>query len=369
MRICYLATWTASTEKMAKYFAKRGNEVHFITFDAPIYDYDPEEVVVHDLHRSGGSPIHRKLLNSVLYRTIRARQEINRIQPDIIHSHYVTEYGIIGLFLRRHPFVLSVWGSDILIDLKGRMGPLILQALRAADHVHCDGRNTYQAVIEQGIRPPKVSLIYFGVDTGIFRPDPPDEGRLGEEAGPVKRIISTRMHRPIFDVGTLIEAIPLVLKDYPDARFTIVGGGPLRETFMETAKKTGIDEVTDFPGIVPNSHLPHLLNAADIYVSTSLSDSGLAISTAEAMACGLPVIITDFGDNANWVEENKNGFVIPARSPQALAEKIVYLCKHPLEREQIGMNNWLKISEEYNYYREMKKIAVVYSYLMNGGGK
>jgi glycosyltransferase involved in cell wall biosynthesis len=87
------------------------------------------------------------------------------------------------------------------------------------------------------------------------------------------------------------------------------------------------------------------------------------------MACGLPVIITDFGDNANWVEENKNGFVIPARSPQALAEKIVYLCKHPLEREQIGMNNWLKISEEYNYYREMKKIAVVYSYLMNGGGK
>ena len=55
------------------------------------------------------------------------------------------------------------------------------------------------------------------------------------------------------------------------------------ETFMETAKKTGIDEVTDF-GIVPNSHLPHLLNAADIYVSTSLSDSGLAISTAEAMA-------------------------------------------------------------------------------------
>lgn len=369
MRICYLATWTASTEKMAKYFAKRGNEVHFITFDDPMYDYDPEEVLVHDLRKSGRWPIHRKLLNSILYRTIRARREINRIQPDIIHSHYATEYGIIGLLLRRHPFVLSVWGSDVLIDLKGRMGPLILQVLRAADHVHCDGRNTYQAVIGQGILPPKVSLIYFGVDTENFRPNSPDEGRPREEGNPVKRIISTRMHRPIYDVGTLIEAIPLVLKEYPDAQFTVVGGGPLRETLMDTAKKAGIDGVTDFPGVVHNKDLPHLLNAADIYVSTSLSDSGLAISTAEAMACGLPVIITDFGDNANWVEENKNGFVIPARSPKALAEKIVYLCKHPLERERIGKNNWLKMSEEYNYYREMEKIAAVYSYLMNGGGK
>lgn len=369
MRICYLATWTASTEKMAKYFAKRGNEVHFITFDDPLYDYDPEEVVVHDLRKSSRSPIHRKLLNSILYRTIRVRQEINKIQPEIIHAHYVTEYGIIGLLLRRHPIVLSVWGSDVLIDLNGRMAPLILRALRVADHVHCDGRNTYQVVIDRGVRPAKASLIYFGVDTEMFRPNLHDEGRSPGEAGPVKRIISTRMHRPIYDVGTLIEAIPLVLKEYPDARFTIVGGGPQRETLMESAKKTGIDEVTDFPGVIPNKDLPHLLNTADIYVSTSLSDSGLAISTAEAMACGLPVIITDFGDNANWVEENKNGFVIPARSPQALAEKIIYLCKHPLEQEQIGKNNWLKMSEEYNYYKEMEKIAAVYSNLVNGGGE
>lgn len=368
MRICYIATWTASTEKMAKFFAKRGDDVHFISFDDPMYDYDPEEVIIHDLRKSSRSPVHRRLFSSILYRTIRARQEINKIQPDLIHSHYVTEYGIISLLLRKHPFVVSAWGSDVLIDLNGRMRPFILQALRAADHVHCDGKNTFRVVVDQGIDPQKVSLIYFGVDTEMFKPTPRGE-EPADKADPVKQIISTRMHRPIYDISTLIEAIPLVLESYPDARFTIVGGGPLRETFMETAKRMGIDKVTDFPGVVPNKHLPHLLCAADIYISTSLSDSGLAISTAEAMACGLPVIITDFGDNADWVEENKNGFLIPICSPQALAEKIIYLCKHPMEREQIGKNNWLKMSEKYNYHKEMEKLADVYSHLVKRGVK
>ncbi len=369
MKICYLSVWGPTSEKMAKYFVKRGDEVHFVSFDNPMYDSDPEGVVMHDLRESSRSRVRRRLFYSLPYRAIRARREIDRIQPEIIHAHYVTDYGIIGLLARRHPFVLSVWGSDVLVDQKGAMGPLIRHTLRVADHVHCDGSITHRTVLDQGIHPSKVSLIYYGVDTEKFRPDLYDSEQLAEEGGTVRRIINTRMHRPIYDLGTLIEAIPLVIREYPDARFTIVGGGPLREGLMETVKKMGLDEVTDFPGIVHNTDLPHLLSAADIYASTSLSDAGLAISTAEAMACGLPVIITDFGDNAAWVKENENGFVIPTRSPQALADKIIYLCEHPQERERIGKNNRRKISAEYNYHKEMERIAEVYSNQVNGGAK
>lgn len=63
----------------------------------------------------------------------------------------------------------------------------------------------------------------------------------------------------------------------------------------------------------------------DVYVSTSLSDAEIPTSTAEAMACGLPVIVTDAADNKKWIDNGVNGFVVPAKDPKSSSEKIMYL--------------------------------------------
>ncbi|GAH34462.1 unnamed protein product, partial [marine sediment metagenome] len=137
-------------------------------------------------------------------------------------------------------------------------------------------------------------------------------------------IISFRSLEPIYDVESLIKAIPSVLKEIPSAKFIVAGDGEQRKYLENLGVSLGISGSIRFVGFVENDELPQYLASADVYVSTSLSDAGIAVSTAEAMACGLPVVITDFGDNRKWVENGINGFLVPPKSPEALASKIAY---------------------------------------------
>jgi glycosyltransferase involved in cell wall biosynthesis len=156
----------------------------------------------------------------------------------------------------------------------------------------------------------------------------------------------------------------MVLKEIPEAKFLVVGGGSQEAKLQEQAKSLGISQNVKFTGRIPNDELPEYLNSADIYVSTSLSDAGLASSTAEAMACGLPVIITDFGDNKKWVEDGTNGFLVPLRNPQVLASKIIQLIRNKEIRDRFGRINRQIIEERNDWQKEMRKIEELYQVLM-----
>jgi glycosyltransferase involved in cell wall biosynthesis len=108
--------------------------------------------------------------------------------------------------------------------------------------------------------------------------------------------------------------------------------------------------------------------ASDIYVSTSLSESGLAASTAEAMACGLPVNNTDTGDIKLWLEK-EGGFIIPVENPVVLAKKIIYLLQNSEIREKARKVNRKVIEERNNYYKEMGKMEEIYKKLVDSYAK
>jgi glycosyltransferase involved in cell wall biosynthesis len=119
-----------------------------------------------------------------------------------------------------------------------------------------------------------------------------------------------------------------------------------------------------FIGFIQNDKLPEYLNSMDVYVSTSLSDAGIAASTAEAMACGLPVIVTDVADNRVWVEDGVNGFVIPVKDPKLLAERVIHLLKNEDIRRRFGNISRKVIEERNNYYKEMAKMEEIYKKLV-----
>jgi glycosyltransferase involved in cell wall biosynthesis len=78
------------------------------------------------------------------------------------------------------------------------------------------------------------------------------------------------------------------------------------------------------------------------------------------MACGIPVVITDFGDNYKWVKNDVNGFLVPLKNPDALAEKIIYLLKNPEVCRVFGEKNRMIIEEKNNFDEEMEKIEDLY---------
>jgi glycosyltransferase involved in cell wall biosynthesis len=98
-------------------------------------------------------------------------------------------------------------------------------------------------------------------------------------------------------------------------------------------------------------------------VSTSLSDAGIAASTAEAMACGLPVVITDFGDNGRWVKNGEGGFLFRPGDHEALAQAIVWLLTHEGARSAFGRVNRTTIEQHNDYEKEMAKMERLYEEL------
>jgi glycosyltransferase involved in cell wall biosynthesis len=290
------------------------------------------------------------------------RRILRGIRPDLFHIHSAGTYGLLGALAGFHPLIVTPWGSDVLISAASPLKrPVVRFALRRADAITCDAEHMRGAMMRLGIPPAKIRIIYFGTNTAKFRPGLDEEEirrRYGMGGGPV--IISTRSLLPVYDVASLISALPVLFREVPGARCIIVGDGCERDSLTSLAAVLGVTGRVRFVGPVAGDEIPRYLGAADIYVSTSLSDAGLAASTAEAMACGLPVVVTDSAENDAWVAEGLGGFLVPVRRPDVLAAKIIYLALHPEERKRFGAYNRRVIEQRNNYEVEMGKVERLY---------
>jgi glycosyltransferase involved in cell wall biosynthesis len=139
-----------------------------------------------------------------------------------------------------------------------------------------------------------------------------------------KIVISTRSHYPVYGVEYLIRAMPLILRKIKDAKLLVLGDGTLLDYHRTLARDLGIEKKVSFLGHVPNDLLPKMLNAADVYVSTSFSD-GAAATLMEAIACGLPVVATRIPANEEWITPGENGFLVQPADSVALAHCVVTL--------------------------------------------
>ena len=296
----------------------------------------------------------------------RLRQALNALQPDIVHAHYAGVPGVMTALTFRRPFVLTAWGSDVLmVGRRALLGVPVRWALRRADLVTCDANHMIEAMTRLGVPRTKIQRINFGTDVDRFRPvarDPAIDEGLGLKADQ-PRVISIRNFHPVYDIGTLIRAVPRVLERIPNAVFLIGGSGPEESSLKELAGRLGVGDSIRFCGPIPNDQLPLYYAAADVYVSTSLSDAGLAASTAEAMACGLPVVITDTGENHTWVDDGVTGYLVPARGDAELASRLSTLLGDEPLRRSIAPRGRTVIVERSNYHVEFEKMEQLYEAL------
>jgi glycosyltransferase involved in cell wall biosynthesis len=189
----------------------------------------------------------------------------------------------------------------------------------------------------------------------------PDEKFIDEwQAGGRLIVISLRNLEPVYDIGTLLDAVPTVCREVPNVLFVICGTGSSEAALKKRVNDLGIGQSVRFTGRYDHDELHNMLRSSDVYVSTSLSDGGIAASTAEAMACGLPAVVTNTGENDQWIEDGKTGFLVAARTPSALANRIVYLLRDSALRKAIGLAARNVIVERNDYTTEMSKMERLY---------
>jgi len=369
-RICYLGSVrNPHVRKFANHFCQKNWDVHLITWKRPSDTCSLNlNVTIHYIN----IPPHNILKLGSL---IEITKIIDRITPTILHAHYISTFGVISAFYKMYhneiPLILSAQGSDVLLPgylpLFRIMGRKLLKiAVAEADYIHVDGDDMTSVLKKLGVPDKKLKDICYGIDVDVFRPYINGESmfrNLNYGYSPI--IISTRNLKQIYDVESLIRAAPTVLNEVPNAKFIIIGTGTEENTLKKLTRRLNLSNSVEFLGYISNIDLPKYLASSDIYVSTSLSDGGLATSTAEAMACGLPLVVTDFGDNSKWINNEINGYLVPLKNPKILAEKIVLLLKDPDNRTLFGQRNREIAVDKLDLHKGMNKVEAIYEELVN----
>ena len=369
MKICFVANAESiHTERWVRFFINKGHEVHLISHKGRKI----EGVIFHKLSTIGNSKITTERIRFVdlltfCIRAIQTRRIIRKLKPDIVHAHNVILSGFYASISKFHPIIITAWGTDVLIAPKVSvlLKKIAKYVLKNADVITCDGLNTKEAMVKLDVGADKIKIIYFGIDTKKNNPVQRDAGiRERLNIGNSPMLISLRSFYPVYNIESLIQAIPIVLMEVPDARFVLAGTGPEENSLKDLVTLLNIADKVIFTGSLSGDEIPKYLASADLYVSTSLSDSGLAASTGEAMACGLSVIVTDVGGNREWIEEGKGGYIVPVKNPQSLAEKIIFLFKNKDLNKEFGEINRKIIEERQDYYKEMEKMEHICSDLI-----
>jgi glycosyltransferase involved in cell wall biosynthesis len=157
-------------------------------------------------------------------------------------------------------------------------------------------------------------------------------------------------------IDILLQAIAQVLRNGVNCKCIIVGDGPLKEQLLEQARTNGLAEKVFFEGF--REEVRPYLQDSSVFILTSRRE-GLPFSILEAMACGLPCIVTDVGGNAEAVTNQLAGLVIPSESVSAAASAITYLEKHPDERARMAKMARARVIELFDIDKNMAEIRRV----------
>jgi len=372
MKICYFGpALSIHMQRWVKYFAERGHEVYLISFE----DRKIENVNVYDVGPRVHSPYFSTLL-TFIFRIRRIKRLIKEIKPDILHGHFLTYHAFFAAASGFRPLVVSAWGSDVLVAPKSSfINKLIVKyTLKKSDIILTEAK-VMKKEIERYGNALNIKVIPWGVDIDMFNSTAgsnTDIKNLKRELlldnSPV--IISTRPFFPVYNIETLVKAIPHVIMEEPDTRFILKGhesrGGmeQLKERVIGLTRDLNVLESVRFVGKIEHKEMPKYLNAADIYVSTSLSDS-CSISMLEAMACGLPVVVSDEPSNLEWIKDGYNGYIFPRKNYKKLAERLIMLLKDKEKRELFGKRNRKIIEAGGECNKNMEKVEQLYSDLIN----
>jgi D-inositol-3-phosphate glycosyltransferase len=281
------------------------------------------------------------------------------IQYDIIHSHYWLS-GLVAEKLR------DIWGIPFvhMFHTLGHMkNRIALSESERAPQERIDGEHHVIKAADRliaatpaeeaqlnwlyGADMDKVRVVSPGVDLERFSPIPTKQAKEAVGICPDdKNIIFAGRIEPLKGVDTLLRAMSLIQKRHPEviekACVAIIGGDPWAETpdaemarLQELRAELGIIDTVAFLGAKDQEILPNYYAAAEMVVMPSHYES-FGMVALEAMAMGTPVIASEVGGLAFLVRDNENGFHIPSRDPEALADRIYCLLTDEACRERLG---------------------------------
>ncbi len=253
----------------------------------------------------------------------RLRKVLGEIRPDVVHAGPVQKGAFLTALAGYQPLVTMSWGSDLLLDAQRGMGRCAARyALSRSAVFVCDCKAVRDVAVNLGTPEDRVVIFPWGVDLNHFNPDQSADVRkvLGWESDFV--LISTRAWEPLYGVDVLIDGFIDAARIEANLRLLLLGVGSLEPVIRSKLENAGMLDRVHFAGQVGYDDLPDHYRSADLYISASYSD-GSSISLLEAMACGVPALVSDIPGNREWVTPEKEGWWFIKGDPRSLSEGIL----------------------------------------------
>jgi glycosyltransferase involved in cell wall biosynthesis len=220
--------------------------------------------------------------------------------------------------------------------------------------------------VARGFGVPERSSIFLpnGVDSEKFSPSVQGVIRERYAVAPATKIVlCPRRLVPKNGVNFLIESIPAILRNHPDAVFVIVGEGPEREKLESQARGLNIQEKVLFAGGISNDEINGYYADADLVVLPSLKEA-TSISALEAMSCAKPIVASNVGGLPYLIDEGVTGLLVPPAEANALATAINELLSSPDRRRAMGEAARSRVLSELTWDHIARRTSEFYSQVL-----
>jgi len=321
---------------------------------------------VHDeLCRRGVSPVLVDAKGSFNWRYLRSLAGlIRRHRVDLIQSHLLgaNVYCSLAGLLTRVPVIATFHGGVDIGSGERFMGLKFAVINRGASGVVAVSESLRRELASRTrLDSQGIAVVYNGIDAGKFTR--PHSASLRIQHGwPDDAVVVGCLGniRPAKGYDILLRAAALLHKEHPELRFLVAGQGKnnaLHRELVSQRDRAGLENHVKFIGFVDDP--AEFLSNLDIYLLTSISE-GFSISTIQAMAAGVPVIVTRSGGPEEIVTHDNNGWTIDTGSPSAVAEAVRLLAGNRELREKLAQHARTHVLQTFGMETMISRYTEIY---------
>jgi glycosyltransferase involved in cell wall biosynthesis len=372
------------TRDLAEALVKKGNSVTIITTKNPKMEYEEVNgVKIYYLKNTKPGRYSRSWWRE----SAKKFEELNEKENfDIVHSQSIGAY---GFFLKNKrdkeiPVIASFHGTPF-DEIKSLLNTLSLKqpissvkaVLLIAKWIYSyaewlrfipflDGAiatsNEQEKILREkfSVKKEKIYKVFNGIDINLFKPIQ-NSSILDKYCITNERVVLC-VARIVVDKGiqNLVRAMPLILKEVPNAKLMIVGDGSYMPTIRRLVKKYDLEEHVVFIGFAKFKELPYYFSACDVFVNPTIRQNGYDLTILEAMACGKPVVVSNIGSVPTVIEHNFGGILVPPGDINTLSKKIVEVLKDKKLASRLGNAARKKVVKRFSLNKMVENTTTVY---------
>jgi L-malate glycosyltransferase len=366
MKIIYFSkNYTPHDYRFLSSLSQTDHEVYYLRLEANKRQTEdrPVSEKIHQILWAGGRHEFRWRDVPRLARDL--RRLVREIKPDLIHAGPIQSCAFLAVLSGFRPVLAMSWGYDLVMDAdkSAWMKWVTRYTLKRSAFFVSDANVSRDKAVAFGMDPQKTVIFPWGTDIEHFTPK-----NFTRSNHQPFTLFCSRTWEPIYGVDVLAKAFVKAASANPDVNLILLGGGSQGAKIRQILTSGNVMERVHFGGHVAQKDLPRWYHMADLYISPSHVD-GSSVTLMEALASGLPCLVSDIPGNQEWIEEGVNGWLFRDANVDDLAGKILNAMKNRDSFPKIGEAARRTAEQKADWKKNFGKLLETYEIVSSLRGR